>query len=360
MKAFGLIPIEQSGLEADDLIATYACRAAEAGAEVLIVSADKDLMQLVRPGITFYDPESGLKGKPGYRPERKLDREGVIEKFGAPPEQVPDIQALVGDATDNVPGVPGIGPKAAATLIGELGSLEAILAYKDRPEELDAVLQERLAVLQKELDELAGEPVKISSGAQIAKILAETFGVADLPLDKKGNPTADAETLERLGCNLPFCRTLVRARNLSRVIGATVRKVLDNSEQALLSKRLVTLECDAILEVPPDELALNGVDAKRLIAFFKALELNQLVRRVAEAYDVDAAAIDPDPQLASKSNGARWQAPDADEEKAATAETSATRPSPPMRGRDGEGGTSAHLSTPAPPPRFLPSPTSGK
>ncbi|HKH34599.1 MAG TPA: DNA polymerase, partial [Beijerinckiaceae bacterium] len=312
VKAFGLIPIEQSGLEADDLIATYACRASEAGAEVLIVSADKDLMQLVRDRVTFYDPESGLKGKPGYRPERRLDRDGVIEKFGAPPEQVPDIQALVGDATDNVPGVPGIGPKAAATLIGELGSLEAILAHKERPEGLDAVLQERLAVLQQELDDLAGEPVKISSGAQIAKILTETFGIADLPLDKKGKPTADAETLERLGCNHAFCRTLVRARNLSRVIGATARKVLDNAEQALLSKRLVTLECDATLEVPPGDLALDGVDAKRLIAFFKALELNQLVKRVAEAYDVDAGAIEPDPQLASKSGGAKWQAPSSD------------------------------------------------
>ena len=153
VRAFGLIPIEQAGLEADDLIATYACRASEAGADVLIVSADKDLMQLVGDRVTFYDPESGLKGKPGYRPERRLDRDGVIEKFGAPPEQVPDIQALVGDSTDNVPGVPGIGPKAAATLIGELGSLEAILAYKDRPEELDAVLSARLAELQAELDD---------------------------------------------------------------------------------------------------------------------------------------------------------------------------------------------------------------
>ncbi|HYI89651.1 MAG TPA: 5'-3' exonuclease H3TH domain-containing protein, partial [Beijerinckiaceae bacterium] len=205
VRAFGLIPIEQAGLEADDLIATYACRASEAGADVLIVSADKDLMQLVGDRVTFYDPESGLKGKPGYRPERRLDRAGVIEKFGAPPEQVPDIQALVGDSTDNVPGVPGIGPKAAATLIGELGSLEAILAYKDRPAELDAVLSARLAELQAELDTLAGEPVKISSGAQIAAVLTGKFGVADLPLDKKGKPTADAETLERLGCDLAFC-----------------------------------------------------------------------------------------------------------------------------------------------------------
>ena len=127
VRAFGLVPIEQDGFEADDIIATYACQAAQAGAEALIVSSDKDLMQVVRPGVTFYDFESGIPGKPGHRPERRLDRDGVIEKFGVPPEQVTDVQALIGDPTDNVPGVPGIGIKTASQLIGEFGSLEALL-----------------------------------------------------------------------------------------------------------------------------------------------------------------------------------------------------------------------------------------
>src|SRR5215204_5652850 len=291
VKAFGLIPIEEPGFEADDLIATYSCRASEAGAQTLSVSADKDLMQLVHDGVTFYDFESGIPGKPGYRPERRLDRAAVIEKFGVPPEQVPDVQALVGDPTDNVPGVPGVGPKAAAALISELGSLEAILAYKDRPDALDAMLQERLAALQGEIDALAGQPVKINSGGQIAEVLAQKFGIEDLPLDKKGRPTADAETLERLGCDHPFCRTLVRARNLSRAIGATTRKVLENAEQALVSKRLVTLD---------------RLDPKRLVAFLKALELNQLVRRIAEAYAVDVAEVEPDPRLRSGAGGITW------------------------------------------------------
>jgi DNA polymerase-1 len=128
VKAFGLVPVELQGFEADDIIAAYACQAADAGAEVLIVSSDKDLMQMVRPGVTFYDFESGIKGKPGYRPERRLDRDGVIEKFGVPPEKVTDVQALVGDPTDNVPGVPGIGIKTAAQLINEYGDLETLLA----------------------------------------------------------------------------------------------------------------------------------------------------------------------------------------------------------------------------------------
>ena len=223
-----------------------------------------------------------------------------------PPEQVPDVQALVGDPTDNVPGVPGVGPKAAAALISELGSLEAILAYKDRPDALDATLQERLATLQGEIDALAGQPVKINSGGQIAEVLAQKFGIEDLPLDKKGRPTADAETLERLGCDHPFCRTLVRARNLSRAIGATTRKVLENADQALVSKRLVTLDCNSPLAVPAEDLALDRLDPKRLVAFLKALELNQLVRRIAEAYAVDVAEVEPDPRLRSGAGGITW------------------------------------------------------
>jgi DNA polymerase-1 len=306
VKAFGLIPVEEAGYEADDLIAAYSCKASEAGAQTLIVSADKDLMQLVHDGVTFYDFESGIPGKPGYRPERRLGRDGVIEKFGVPPEQVTDVQALVGDPTDNVPGVPGVGPKAAAALIGEMGSLEAILAYRDRPEEFDALLQGRLAEMQRQIDELAGQPLKINSGGQIAEVLSQKFGIADLPLDKKGKPTADAETLERLGCDHPFCRTLVRARNLSRVIGATTRKVLENARQAEVSKRLVTLDCNSPLAVAPEDLALDRLDPKRLVSFLKALELNQLVKRIAEAYEVDVAAIEPDPRLVPGGEEIRW------------------------------------------------------
>jgi DNA polymerase I len=122
VRAFGLEPVEQDVYEADDLIATYARQAAEAGADVTIISADKDLMQLIRPGITMYDPASG------ERDERRIGREEVVAYFGAPPEKVVDIQALAGDSTDNVPGAPGIGVKTAAQLIGEYGDLDTLLA----------------------------------------------------------------------------------------------------------------------------------------------------------------------------------------------------------------------------------------
>jgi DNA polymerase-1 len=128
VRAFGLVPVEQDTYEADDLIATYARQAVDAGAEVLIVSADKDLMQLIEPGVSMYDPASGVAGAKGSREERKIGRDGVIEYFGVPPERVVDVQALAGDSTDNVPGAPGIGVKTAAQLIQDYGDLDALLA----------------------------------------------------------------------------------------------------------------------------------------------------------------------------------------------------------------------------------------
>ncbi|MFA6964101.1 DNA polymerase I [Bosea sp. (in: a-proteobacteria)] len=129
VRAFGLLPVEQDVYEADDLIATYAKQAREAGADVLIVSADKDLMQLVRPGVAMYDPASGdAKKGAGFRAERKIGEPEVVEYFGVMPDKVTDVQALAGDATDNVPGAPGIGIKTAAQLIGEYGDLDTLLA----------------------------------------------------------------------------------------------------------------------------------------------------------------------------------------------------------------------------------------
>src|ERR671916_767026 len=101
VRAFGLEPIELERYEADDLIATYARQAKARGADVLIISSDKDLMQLVGPLVRFYDFESGQKGKPGYRPERNLDEVAVTERWeGIPPEKIGDVLALMGDTSD--------------------------------------------------------------------------------------------------------------------------------------------------------------------------------------------------------------------------------------------------------------------
>ena len=116
-RAFDLPCVEMEGFEADDLIATYARLASELGAETTIISSDKDLMQLVTPSVSLYDP---MKDKEIGIPE-------VIEKWGVPPEKMIDLQALMGDSVDNIPGVPGIGQKTAAQLLEEFGDLDTLL-----------------------------------------------------------------------------------------------------------------------------------------------------------------------------------------------------------------------------------------
>ncbi|MFT6451497.1 MAG: DNA polymerase-1 [Halocynthiibacter sp.] len=117
-RAFNIACLEQEGFEADDIIATLACRARDAGGRVTIISSDKDMMQLVGGGVEMLD---AMKNK-------RIDVEGVEEKFGVGPERVVDVQALAGDAADNVPGAPGIGIKTAALLINEYGDLDTLLA----------------------------------------------------------------------------------------------------------------------------------------------------------------------------------------------------------------------------------------
>ncbi len=117
VKALNLNQLEMEGYEADDLIATYADQALNKGYEVVVVSADKDLMQLIRPGVRFYDPMK----------DKFFSPEDVKEKFGVYPDKVVDVQALAGDSIDNVPGVPGIGLKTAAQLVNEFGSLQEVL-----------------------------------------------------------------------------------------------------------------------------------------------------------------------------------------------------------------------------------------
>jgi len=212
VSAFGMVPIEQGRYEADDIIATYARQAREANADVLIVSADKDLMQLVGPGVSMYDPASG------DREERRFGVEEVVKYFeGVGPDKVIDVQALAGDSTDNIPGAPGIGVKTAAQLILEYGDLETLLAR-------------------------AGE----------------------IKQPKRREALTDPEIVKRI----------------------------------MISKQLVTLDRDVPVETPLEALATPQLDGKRLIAFFKAMELTTLTRRAAEICGIDPSSVEPDPRFA--------------------------------------------------------------
>src|SRR6476646_5394033 len=123
-RAFSIPCIEEAGLEADDIIACYVTAAKQANWKVTIVSSDKDLMQLI-------DEDAGIDMLDTMN-DRRIGREQVLEKFGVPPEKVGDVLALMGDGVDNVPGVPGIGPKTASQLIQTFGDLETVLASTDQ------------------------------------------------------------------------------------------------------------------------------------------------------------------------------------------------------------------------------------
>jgi DNA polymerase-1 len=125
-RAMGLVGIEQDGVESDDLLAAQAVAFAQAGHDVVIVSSDKDFAQIVGERIKMMLPPSAANPKLGWR---LLDAAGVVEKFGVPPAQIAAYLALVGDTSDNIPGIAGVGPKTAAKWLAEWGSLEGVIAH---------------------------------------------------------------------------------------------------------------------------------------------------------------------------------------------------------------------------------------
>ena len=154
-RAFSLPCIEVQGLEADDLIASYAHAALAAGWKVTIVSTDKDLMQLIQPGVDMLDP---MKSE-------RLGPQAVIEKFGVGPDRLGEVLGLMGDSADNVPGVPGIGPKTAAKLVQEFGTVDAVLAAA--PEMKPSKMRDNL--------------VAFAEQARLSRVLVELKCDADLP-----------------------------------------------------------------------------------------------------------------------------------------------------------------------------------
>jgi len=167
--AFNVPSVEMEGFEADDLIATYASQAVARGARVTIVSSDKDLMQLVGERVEMLDT---LKNRTIRAPE-------VLEKFGVAPDKVVDVQALCGDPTDNVPGVPGIGVKTAAQLIGEYGDLDSLLA---RAGEIKQPKRRETLLNNAELARISRELVRLKCDVPVTESL-DSF--AKRPFDRQ-------------------------------------------------------------------------------------------------------------------------------------------------------------------------------
>ncbi|HEY8963711.1 MAG TPA: DNA polymerase I [Alphaproteobacteria bacterium] len=191
-RAFGFEPLEVEGYEADDLIAAYAKAGTTAGKEVVIVSSDKDLMQLIRDGVCMYDP---IK-------QKTIGPAEVMEKFGVTPDKVIDVQALMGDPTDNVPGVRGIGPKTAAELINTFGDLETLLSS------IDQIKQEkRRLTLQESVEDarISKRLVTLDENAPMPKPLNQ-LGDGDITNPKLAEFLAShgfKSVLARLGATAP-------------------------------------------------------------------------------------------------------------------------------------------------------------
>ena len=200
--ALGLPAIEMAGFEADDIIASYARLATEAKMDCVIISSDKDLMQLVNPHVSMLDPMK----------QRPIGADEVVEKFGVTPDRVIDVQALAGDSTDNVPGVPGIGVKTAAELINQFGDLDALLAQAEtikqpkRRENLvsfaeQARISRQLVRLKNDvelpltIDQLASQPRDVD--VLVGFLRAQGFNSLLLALGDAGTappaPTTDAK-----------------------------------------------------------------------------------------------------------------------------------------------------------------------
>jgi DNA polymerase-1 len=190
-RAMGLVGVEKTGVESDDLLASQAVHLAAQGHDVLIVSADKDFAQIVAERIQIMLPPPSANPKLGWR---RLDTPGVVEKFGVPPAQIPDLLALVGDSSDNIPGIDGVGPKTASRWLQRFGNLEGVIAHSRE------LKPERFRETVYALSDLVRRNLKLT-----------TLNLG-LPTIAAERPTADSAELFRLLEELEMKNGLAEAR----------------------------------------------------------------------------------------------------------------------------------------------------
>jgi len=277
-EGFRIPLLELAGYEADDLIATYARLAREAGYEVVVVASDKDLLQLVGPGITVLNPSKDLR----------LDAAGVAEHFGAAPGLVRDVLGLMGDAVDNIPGVPGVGEKTALALVKTYGDVEAIIARALRfvaafeardgfVAALEAAEGDLAAARDRfvaSADELAAIEKDVEFAARLREARNGAAAIADLAGLKPKDRKSLAKALKELD------------KGSQRRIG---QAIVDNAEQARLSRELATLDAHVPATFDPEALRHDPPDRTKLAALFQKLGFRSLTAEFA------AEAVAPAP-----------------------------------------------------------------
>lgn len=270
-EGFRIPLLELEGYEADDLIATYARMAREEGYDVVVVASDKDLLQLVGDGVTVLNPSKDLR----------LDPAGVVENFGVPPARVRDVLGLMGDAVDNIPGVPGVGQKTALTLVNLYGDVEAIVerairfckAFEARDRLIlaleapdaeaalarDEFVAQSSALFEKEKDE--GFAARIKSASAAAAAVTGEAGSA--PKERK----ALIRTLKELDKG-----------SQRRVWEA----ICENRDQARLSRELATLDANVPATFDAAALRRDPPDREKLQALFKRLGFRTLTAEFSD------------------------------------------------------------------------------
>ena len=237
IEAFNVSALRMPGWEADDIIGAVAARACQDGYEVVIVTSDKDLMQLVRPGVRIYD---SMKDK-------NIGPEEVMERFGVPPEKVPDVLGLMGDSSDNIPGAPGVGEKTARALVAEHGDVEGVIAAADG------------MTKKKKLRESLIENAEL---IRLSKKLATVDLAAPVPIEyEKWRAVApDAEKLRMLFTELEFKTMLADIPVAPRPAIARDYKTVD-SPQAL-AELVAELEASSGFAVDTETTSQNPMQAK--------------------------------------------------------------------------------------------------
>jgi len=265
-QALRVATLELAGYEADDLIATGARQAREAGFDVVIVAADKDLLQLVGPGVVVLNPTSGAR----------LDAAGVARSFGVAPERVPDVLGLMGDAVDNVPGVPGVGHKTAVAAVAAYGSLEAVLERAGRLAAALAARDELLAALEREVSSEEG-----AAAAHAFVAALELWAALEGDQDWRTRLAGAREAL--VGIDDWTLRPRERAslrRLLKDLDRGSARRVwqamVDHAAQARLSRELAVLDARAPVELDPRSFAVGAPDADRARELFEELGFRSL------------------------------------------------------------------------------------
>src|SRR3954471_3460640 len=261
VRAFDLPCLEQAGFEADDLIATYVRLACDAGATATIVSSDKDLMQLVTDCVIMYDTMK----------DRRIGIPEVMEKFGVPPEKVIEVQALIGDSTDNVPGVPGIGVKTAAQLICEYGDLETLL---ERAGEIKQPKRRRQRIDNAELARVSRRLVKLDDQVPVPK-----------PLDDLKVREPDHEKLLGFLRQQGFRSIITRVENEIRADG----RLVDGSAAPPSAPSSHGTSADASALAPENKPGAR-FDSKGSYELIQTIEA--LDRWIASAYATGTLAVD--------------------------------------------------------------------